>query len=253
MSRRRSPDEVRQLNLKKYAVILVLALIFILIFIINGLRNVEPPKEVRVDLTPVPTYTVAGEVVQPVLISPTTGEEIRAGLVALAGTGAPNAPLQVVLNGTVIGETTADDQGNWQLDVEMLQAGEQELLIQGIEDGGVAPTPVVLVVAVPVAAAAEAVDEEADAPSTTETTTASSEVKAEAEVASAVEPAEIEPAVAVEAPSIEEAALAEVQAPGFVTLFGQGDAQTEVSISIDDVIAAVPGWRMMVPGSLWPV
>ena len=150
MTRDRNPTEVRQYDLRKYTVLIVLALVLIILFIINGLRGIQPVAVQELNLTPIPTFTVAGEVVRPVLISPSPGEEISAGVVLLVGTAAPNAPVQIVVAGVVVGETTSDADGNWQTEVDLLSPGENELVVQGTGSAATDLEPVKLVVVVPV-------------------------------------------------------------------------------------------------------
>ncbi len=150
MTRDRNPAEVRQYDLRKYTVLIVLALVLIILFIFNGIRNIQPVAVQELELTPVPTFTVVGDVVRPVLISPSPGEEISAGVVLLVGSGAPNAPIQIVVGGIVVGETTSDADGNWQAEVELLAPGENELFVQPAGAATADPEPVKLLVVVPV-------------------------------------------------------------------------------------------------------
>ncbi len=149
MARNRTSGDVRQHDLRKYTVLLIFAVVLIILFIVNGLRGVEPVAEIQLELTPVPTYTAAGNVVRPVLISPAPGDEIRAGVVLLVGTGAPDAPIQIVVDGSIVAEATSDADGNWQAEVELMTPGENEVVVQAT-DLDTSEEPIRLVIAVPV-------------------------------------------------------------------------------------------------------
>ncbi len=149
MARNRTSGDVREHDLRKYTVLLIFAVVLIILFIVNGLRNVEPVAEIQLELTPVPTYTATGDVVRPVLISPAPGDDIRAGVVLLVGTGMPDAPIQIVVDGSIVAEATSDADGNWQAEVELTTPGENEVIVQAA-DLDVSAEPIRLVIAVPV-------------------------------------------------------------------------------------------------------
>jgi uncharacterized surface protein with fasciclin (FAS1) repeats len=91
------------------------------------------------------TFSIATPV-PPAVTVPETAP--AAGSVSLSGTAAPGAEVEIVVDGEVVGTTTAGDDGTWSLDVD-LEAGEYELMAQTLDaDGNVASSSEAVTLAV---------------------------------------------------------------------------------------------------------
>ena len=155
MARRRSSDEVQRFDLAKYMVLIGLIIVFIIFFIMRGLSGYQEPEEVKLDLTPIPTYTVEATVVRPLLLSPASGTELTPGEVVLTGESAPEQLLQILINGAVVGQSQADADGRWRFSTELSEPGQQHVIVQSLDNGDTVSAetePVLLSVSMPVVA-----------------------------------------------------------------------------------------------------
>ena len=78
--------------------------------------------------------------------------DVVTGAVVLTGTGQPNATVEVLADGVVLGETTVGADGTWSFEVELPQAGDFFLVARSyVEDGMVveAESPVLVPVQFP--------------------------------------------------------------------------------------------------------
>jgi uncharacterized surface protein with fasciclin (FAS1) repeats len=93
------------------------------------------------------------EIVAPRVHSPAPGAEMEAGTVLFSGSGAPASTIRIMVDGTEVGQTKVDGEGNWLWEGE-LEAGEPIIEIQTLDqDGNVIATTEP--VAITVVAAAE--------------------------------------------------------------------------------------------------
>ncbi len=151
MRRRHGPDEVKRYDFGKWMVLLVLIAIFVLLFLFRSLQDYDEPQQVSLNVTPISTYTTEARVISPVLLSPAPGSEVDAGRIALTGTSAPGALVQIILNGLSIGEVEADSKGAWSTVLELTEPGSQEVVVQtvGPNNDVAATEPIALRVVVP--------------------------------------------------------------------------------------------------------
>jgi hypothetical protein len=90
---------------------------------------------------------------------PAGAAELQAGAIALAGTGEPGSTVQVLVDGQVTGDTQVADDGNWSLELSLVEPGEHILTLQTLDAAGTVVAeaePVTLSLA---SAAAEAEEE----------------------------------------------------------------------------------------------
>ena len=111
MPPRRSPQSIRRLDGLKFAVVLLLAVIAIILFVTWSYQERQQTLPPVVQLTPIPTFTAEAVVSAPVLVSPLTGETFTAGEVQLSGSAQPGYTVQARLDGRPLGTAVADAQG----------------------------------------------------------------------------------------------------------------------------------------------
>lgn len=80
----------------------------------------------------------SSEIMAPDLLSPAPGSELEPGPQTFSGMGTPNSQVALVAGGAELGRTAVDENGTWQLDVD-LPAGTQSIQLQAMDsDGNVA-------------------------------------------------------------------------------------------------------------------
>ena len=76
-----------------------------------------------------------GEIAAPSLLSPAPGAEMEAGTITFSGTGVPNSTVSILADGTEIGQTQVDADGNWHLEGEV-EAGEPTIELLTLDSEG---------------------------------------------------------------------------------------------------------------------
>ncbi len=107
-------------------------------------------EETELDTEAAQGTSVEPEIAAPLVLSPAPGAELEAGTLLFSGSGEPNSTLHILVNGTDVGQTQVDANGNWLWEGE-LEAGEPIIEIQTLDEDGnvIASTePVAITVAV---------------------------------------------------------------------------------------------------------
>ncbi len=133
MSERRSPRSIRQLDLSKYGVFLLLALAAIVLLVTRSCQQPVPAAP-EPDATLVPTFTAVATVAQPVLVSPLTGLPVESGMVRFEGSAQPGATLQVLLNGQELDQVTVAGNGQWSLESQIDRPGEYVVRLRILDE-----------------------------------------------------------------------------------------------------------------------
>jgi nucleoid-associated protein YgaU len=81
-----------------------------------------------------PTKEATAEVTAPTLNLPSGS--VTPGKVELTGAGAPGSEVEVVVDGQVVGKTTVDRDGKWSISVELPEAKDYEVSVQGVDASG---------------------------------------------------------------------------------------------------------------------
>ncbi|MFO7633894.1 MAG: hypothetical protein R6W76_15220, partial [Caldilinea sp.] len=149
----RSPRSLRRLDMSKYAVLLALAVIAIVLL---AARSCEPQQIVVVptpDATLIPAFTVEATSARPVLISPLTGAPVTAGAIELRGEGMRGHSIRVRNRaGDLIATAPVDSESQWMAVVQIDEPGEAALVLELVDLAGkvvAAAAPVNLNVTVP--------------------------------------------------------------------------------------------------------
>ena len=127
MPARRSPRSIRRLDGVKFAVLLILSVLAIVLFVAISWQQKQQILPPVVVVTPVPTFTAEAVVAAPVMVSPLTGETVTSGAVQVSGTAAPGATVQVTLDGQPMGTAIAGENGAWSLLAQVPSPGEHAL------------------------------------------------------------------------------------------------------------------------------
>lgn len=106
------------------------------------------PTAVSVALEPTPTPTVVpiAPLAAPVITTPPDGSVLKDDRPTIGGTAPPNTTVQVYDDGTLVGTTAADTQGDWALIVDApLGPGEHIVTAVASDDAGRTSAPSVAV------------------------------------------------------------------------------------------------------------
>ncbi len=136
MPARRSPRSIRWLDGSKFAVLLLLSVLAIVLFVTRSCQEQQQLLPPVVELAPLPTFTAQAVISAPVLISPLTGETVAAGAVELSGSAQPGSSVQVRLDGQTLGTTTAAADGTWRLLARVAAPGDYSLAVDVLNDLG---------------------------------------------------------------------------------------------------------------------
>ena len=134
MPARRSPRSIRRLDGVKFAVLLIMSVLAIVLFVAISWQQKQQILPPVVVVTPVPTFTAEAVVAAPVMVSPLTGETVTSGAVQVSGTAQPGATVQVSLDGQAMGTAIAGENGAWSLLAQVPTAGAHTLAA-GIVNG----------------------------------------------------------------------------------------------------------------------
>ena len=132
MIQHRTKSEVRRFD--SFKLIVTLVLLAVLVWQLLAARNANRTSEITAEATtvPVPTAVVEEAPAQEAEIVDTAAEgpeiivvprfqlpegELEPGELTLAGTGAPDTIVEVLVDGAVVGSTVVDSDGNWSLPV----------------------------------------------------------------------------------------------------------------------------------------
>ncbi len=88
MPARRTPRSIRRLDGVKFAVLLIMSVLAIVLFVAISWQQKQQILPPVVVVTPVPTFTAEAVVAAPVMVSPLTGETVTSGAVQVSGTAA---------------------------------------------------------------------------------------------------------------------------------------------------------------------
>jgi archaellum component FlaG (FlaF/FlaG flagellin family)/nucleoid-associated protein YgaU len=69
----------------------------------------------------------------PVILTPTQGITLTAGVITIAGTGSPSATLEVLLDGEVLSTTVVQESGAWAIS-SVISPGVHSLVVQALDD-----------------------------------------------------------------------------------------------------------------------
>ena len=128
-----------------FKLIVLIALIIVLaVLLLSAGQTVPAVPQVRATATapvvaqatptqPMPTATPA---VAPRLTSPAAGANLGDSKVTLKGTGQPGSRVQVLANGTIVGEATVGTDGTWTVAVDLGRPGSYTLSAQVIDASG---------------------------------------------------------------------------------------------------------------------
>ena len=150
MPARRSPRSIRRLDGVKFAVVLILSVLAIILFVAISWQQKQQILPPVVVVTPVPTFTAEAVVAAPVMVSPLTGETVTSGAVQVSGTAQPGATVQVSLDGQPMGTAIAGENGAWSLLAQVPTAGPHTLgadIVNGLGQVVSAGQPISLTVA----------------------------------------------------------------------------------------------------------
>jgi large repetitive protein len=114
--------------------------------------QVTPTQPMPTVTQPMPTAT---QPVVPRLTSPVAGANLSDSEVTLKGTGQPGSTVQVLVNGTVVGEAVVGADGTWTLAVDLGKPGSYTLSAQVLDASGkpvAASDPLAVVLAAPIPA-----------------------------------------------------------------------------------------------------
>jgi hypothetical protein len=128
-----------------FKLIVLIALIIVLaVLLLSAGQTVPAVPQVRATATapvvaqatptqPMPTATPP---VAPRLTSPAAGANLSDSQVTLKGTGQPGSRVQVLANGTIVGEATVGTDGTWTVAVDLGKPGSYTLSAQVIDASG---------------------------------------------------------------------------------------------------------------------
>jgi hypothetical protein len=122
-----------------------------------GVRTLGTDGSVLAEVEPVSLSLSAPAMAMPTLDLP--AGELETGEIELTGAGEPGSELEVVLDGEVIGASTAGSDGRWTLTASLPEAGDYQLSVRTVAAGGqvlAASEAVSLAITAPVADTASA-------------------------------------------------------------------------------------------------
>jgi large repetitive protein len=149
-----------------FKLIVLIALIIVLaVLLLNGGQVVPAAPRVQATTTapvvaqPAPTQPapIATQPVPPRLTFPAAGANLSDKNVTLKGTGQPGSRIQVLVNGTVVGETVVGADGTWTMSVDLGKPGNYVVSTQVVDATGkpvVTSEPLSVVLAAPTVAVA---------------------------------------------------------------------------------------------------
>jgi len=101
---------------------------------------------IALELTPTPTLVPTAPLAVPVITTPSDGSVLKDDQPTIVGTGPPNTTVQVYDDGTLVGTTAADAQGDWALIAdEPLGPGEHIATAVASDEAGRTSAPSVAV------------------------------------------------------------------------------------------------------------
>ncbi|MBP8293871.1 MAG: hypothetical protein KAX65_13930, partial [Caldilineaceae bacterium] len=152
MTAPRSPRSIRRLDLSKYGVLLLLAVLASVLLVTRSCQEQFEKIAGAPTATVVPTFTAEAAIAAPVLISPLTGEQVAAGTVVLSGSAQPGYTVQARIDGELAGEVPVDSSGVWLLAAPVTAPGDRALDLQLVDDIGrvvASSTPITIMVTMP--------------------------------------------------------------------------------------------------------
>ena len=160
MIRHRTKKEVRRFDLYKItvAVILLLAVvIFPLIFTVDLFGTDDQQRDDTQTATEIvdvaPTSAPRLDSISPSISDPVAGATVNVGTIPLSGQGVPGSKVRVLVNDAEIGTTIVTSDGSWALETTLPEMGDYELQVQTLDASdnvAIASAPVTISWAEPV-------------------------------------------------------------------------------------------------------
>jgi hypothetical protein len=131
----RSPKAIRVLDLAKYGVLFGLIVVGVVALVMRAFQPPAPAAE-RAVASPVPTFTRAATVVEPVIRLPASGAQLTSAPLVIEGEAAPASAIQLMVNGEPQATAISAITGRWRIELPPLSPGAYELSVVAIDPAG---------------------------------------------------------------------------------------------------------------------